>query len=123
MDEQKFHENILVSVALILCAGIIFYNFFFVPDLSAPTIIYVDKNSGDNEDSVEGEVFEGQCVNINTADVEEISDVLPGVGKVTAERIIEYRESNGLFKSIEDLMQVKGIGEKSFDKIKNLICV
>ena len=55
-------------------------------------------------------------VNINTADVEALSS-LPGVGPVTAGRIIEYREKNGPFKNKEEITKIKGIGEKTFQKM------
>ena len=61
-------------------------------------------------------------VNINTADKEVLSS-LTGVGPVTAERIIEYRNKNGPFKSKEEITKVKGIGEKTFQKIKDLIVI
>ena len=61
-------------------------------------------------------------VNLNTATVAQIAS-LPGIGEKAAERIIEYREKNGGFKKIEELMNVKGIGEKSFLKLKPLITV
>ncbi len=56
-------------------------------------------------------------VNINTADKATLT-LLPGVGTVTAEAILAYRQANGDFKSIDDLMKVKGIGEKSLAKLK-----
>ncbi len=59
-------------------------------------------------------------VNINTATAEQL-DVLPGVGAKLAARIIDYRQKNGGFKKIEDLMNVQGIGEKNFLKLKPLI--
>ena len=61
-------------------------------------------------------------VNLNTATATQIA-TLPGIGEKAAERIIEYREKNGGFKKIEELMNVKGIGEKSFLKLKPLITV
>lgn len=59
-------------------------------------------------------------VNINTASAEEL-DALPGIGKTTAARIIKYREDNGPFGSIEEIMEVQGIKEGTFEKIKDLI--
>lgn len=61
-------------------------------------------------------------VNLNTATVEEL-DTLPGVGEATARAIVEDREANGPFATIEDLMRVSGIGEKKFERIRGLVCV
>jgi competence protein ComEA len=61
-------------------------------------------------------------VNLNTATMDQLATI-PGIGVKTAERIIAYREKNGGFKKIEDLMNVSGVGEKSFLKLKPLITV
>jgi competence protein ComEA len=61
-------------------------------------------------------------VNINTAD-EKALDSLPGVGPAMAKRIIEYRETEGAFQSIEDIKKIKGIGETKFAKLKDKICI
>lgn len=61
-------------------------------------------------------------ININTADMETLMK-LNGIGKVKAKAIIEYREKNGPFKSIEEIKNVKGIGEATFQKIKDRIRV
>ena len=61
-------------------------------------------------------------VNLNTATAEQLATI-PGVGPKMAERIIQYREKNGGFKKPEDLMNVQGVGEKSFLKMKPLISV
>lgn len=61
-------------------------------------------------------------ININTADKELLCS-LPGIGSTRADSIISYREQNGNFSSIEDIMKVSGIKDNSFQKIKEYICV
>jgi len=61
-------------------------------------------------------------VNINTAD-EKTLESIPGVGKVMAGRIVDYRKKNGRFSSAEDLMKIGGVGEKKFEKMKGHVTV
>ena len=61
-------------------------------------------------------------VNINTAGLSEL-ETLPRIGPKVAQRIIDFRTENGEFKRIEEIMKVKGIGEKIFEGIKDLITV
>ena len=61
-------------------------------------------------------------LNLNTATLEQL-ERLPGVGPATAKRILEYRQKSGGFKKIEELMNVRGIGEKSFLRLKPQITV
>ncbi|MFW6140266.1 MAG: ComEA family DNA-binding protein [Acidobacteriota bacterium] len=65
---------------------------------------------------------EAKKININTASQAELQK-LPRIGEVVAQRIIEFREKNGKFKKIEELMKVRGIGEKTFENLKDLITV
>ncbi len=65
---------------------------------------------------------EGGLVNINTAPASEL-ETLPGVGEVTAQRIIEYREANGPFGTIEAIQNVSGIGPKTFEGMREMITV
>lgn len=67
------------------------------------------------------EVIDGK-VNINRADAQTLATI-DGIGEKTAQRIIEYRQRNGEFASIENIMDVSGIGEKKFEDIKDSICV
>jgi comEA protein len=59
-------------------------------------------------------------ININTASQEEL-ETLPGIGKGKAKAIIDFREKEGKFKNKKDIIKVKGIGEKTFEKIEDLI--
>ena len=61
--------------------------------------------------------FAGQ-VNINTADAKTISAELNGIGLSKAQAIVEYREKHGPFRSVEDVSLVKGIGERTLDKVR-----
>lgn len=62
-------------------------------------------------------VNDNQKINLNTADTDELES-LNGIGKSKAEAIIKYREENGYFSSIDDLLNVSGIGEKTFENIQ-----
>ncbi len=63
-----------------------------------------------------------QRVNLNTAEG-WLLDLLPGIGEVLAQRIIDYREVNGVFRQIEDLMMVEGVGPSTFEKLRDKIAV
>lgn len=61
-------------------------------------------------------------ININTATVQQLME-LPGIGQTYAQRIVDYREKNGAFSSVEELLYVKGIGEKRLEAILDLITI
>ncbi|MBR1779668.1 MAG: helix-hairpin-helix domain-containing protein [Clostridia bacterium] len=144
MEKKYTPEKILIIIALVFFAGIIFYNAFYIKDPSIPTVIYLDKdpeesqyssdsdNSGSqaadsslssnsSNESSAGNTVNGK-ININSASKDEL-EKLPGVGDAIAKKIIEYREYNGNFSSIEEIKGVSGIGESKFEKMKNFICV
>ncbi len=64
----------------------------------------------------------GALVNLNTATLEEL-DTLNGVGPSTAQKIIDYREQNGGFKSVEELQEVSGIGDAKYAALKDLVTI
>ena len=63
-----------------------------------------------------------ETINLNTATAAQIA-TLPGIGPKTADLIVQYRQKNGPFKKIEEIMNVRGVGEKSFLKLKARITV
>ncbi len=62
-----------------------------------------------------------ETVNINQASAEEIADALTGVGMAKAEEIVRYRESNGAFQHVDELVNVKGMGLATVDKNRDRI--
>lgn len=70
----------------------------------------------------QGKPSQKYSININTADAEELQNIV-GVGEVIAHRIVDYRIQNGAFKTVEEIMNVKGIGKATFEKMKDSIAV
>lgn len=85
---------------------------------------YISSGFGNNDvvEDKNGIAIGGEKVNINTAKQTEL-ETLPGIGPSTAQKIIDYRTKNGLFEAIEDIQNVKGIGDGKFEEIKDNICV
>lgn len=99
----------------------------FAQKVEDQMVIYVpheDDDSGlpENTTTGAGEVSGATVININTASEQELM-TLSGIGQAKAQQIIQYREENGLFDTPEDLMNVSGIGEKSFETLKDSIKV
>jgi len=59
----------------------------------------------------------GQAIDINRASVEDLTEI-PGIGKSLAQRIVDFRDEHGPFKRVDDLLKIRGIGEKSLEKIR-----
>lgn len=64
----------------------------------------------------------GGLVNLNTASISDL-DSLPGIGPALAQRILDFRERNGGFRTVEDLLEVPGIGSKKFEELRELVTV
>jgi len=93
----------LVAVFLLVCAfGIV-----------VPVTAFAAENQPQKVASM-------SAININSASAVELQN-LPGIGPVTAERIVAYRTEHGRFASVDDLIQVKGVGEKTLENIRKLI--
>ncbi len=110
----------LINLALPLRDGMQVHVPALIPDgdqlLGVPDMIITPAFLTDAGDA------RGQRVNINTAGVDEL-DALPGVGPTIAQNIIDYRQTNGAFRAIEDILHVSGIGPAKFEQMKELITV
>lgn len=151
MEEETLHLRYLVVLALVLGALIVGYNAFYVPDASLSGLtVSTDVSSAavsaapDSSASASGEEYTpkspassavgkavsaapksaaGGKININTATAQQLNDGLDGIGDVMAKRIVDYREQHGAFRSVSELKNVSGIGEKIFAKIQNAVTI
>ena len=80
----------------------------------------VQNSSVSSGNSTDNDSKSSTLININTADLEQLKEIT-GIGNIKAQSIIDYREANGGFKSLEELKNVDGIGDKTFEKIKEQI--
>jgi competence protein ComEA len=116
VGEKMTSEKILTSIAILMGALIISYNLFFIPKIP---MLEPTKNKIILQNSKPKQKTKN-TININLASIEEMTQ-LNGIGPAIAKRIIDYRENNGGFLDINEIKNVKGIGEKIFKKIKNNI--
>lgn len=79
-------------------------------------------NTAADEKDVEGKTEDADLVDINTADQAELES-LPGIGTARAQAILDYRSVHGPFDSIEELLEVEGIGEKLLEKIQDYVII
>ncbi|MDP4152314.1 MAG: helix-hairpin-helix domain-containing protein [Bacillota bacterium] len=111
MKRIKIYYISVAIITAIFAAAIIFIN--NSDSLFGYTFVH-------NESVSDADAQKDYRININTAGVDEL-DMIDGIGEATAKEIIEYREEYGNFKNIEDIKNVKGIKDKTFDKIKRYI--
>lgn len=94
----------------------------YIPSKEEKNIEYITEENGENiiEDTKTSSA--NKTVNLNKADEDALQQI-PGIGPSMAQKIIRYRTENGEFKSIEDLKNVSGIGDKKFESMRDYICV
>ena len=90
------------------------------PSMEAVSDTITTKEEETQSESERTEEGSNERINVNTADQKTLQ-TLPGIGPAYSERIIKYREKNGGFKRIEELKEIKGIGEKRLEKLKPFI--
>ena len=118
--KRDFTIPVLCIIAAIFVCACVYYSYGAYSKISGP--IKVSGQSAESHLETVKEQYKDGKVNINTAGIEVLCS-LSDIGETRALEIITYREVNGPFKSIEDLKNVKGIGEKTYKNIKNNICV
>lgn len=107
----RYQPQIIVSIFVVLVlSGGAFYA--ARGSESSPKVVY-----SASLEEVAAEANEPLLVDINTADVEEL-DELPEVGPSTAQEIVDHRNANGMFRTVDELEEVSGIGPKTLEKIK-----
>ncbi|MBQ4641358.1 MAG: helix-hairpin-helix domain-containing protein [Oscillospiraceae bacterium] len=115
---MKNSQRIFVYVtAIFLC--VIFG--VFIGRRSAKVYIPLDNPTADTAENTVPSNDAGK-IDLNTATLQQLQ-LLPGVGQTIAQRILDYRESAGRFDNIEQIMDVKGIGENTFEAMKSYIKV
>lgn len=104
-------KKFLIIFTIVFAIAVVIFNYYDI-------VCSDDTHRAYNHSEINSMKLE--MVNINTADVNTLCD-LPYVSESQAQSIIDYRQKHGKFESIEELKEVKGIGEKTFDKIKTMI--
>ncbi len=108
--------SVILILVIVVCGVVMEYGLFGYGELLAET--YVDMVISAPASSPE----EILTININTASA-QVLETLPGIGPVIAQRIVDYRQEKGPFSSPDQLKEIKGIGEKTFEKLKPYITI
>ncbi len=120
--DEKLVIRILLALTMAFGVFIISFQLFERNMITIPErMVIINSSEISLPESFKDKMENGTIrVNINTAEKEELEQI-PGIGETMAQRIIEYREENGKFSSLEELLNIPRIGEKTLEKIKPYI--
>ena len=115
------NNTIIFAVSMLLIAALFLFGCYQRGDFSDNSVVYAPIKT--DLDNLVVEKDGRFLININRADVETLT-MLHGIGEALAGRIVTYREENGAFESIEELIEVRGIGDKTLEKIRDrIVCL
>jgi len=128
---MKLTKTELAAIALLLLGAGILTGLFIgrstdeallLPEITAAAQQTAMDDTAPQTETVRQSDAQPTVVNLNTASAETLTE-LPGIGEVLAQRIVAYREANGSFDSVEELLNVSGIGEKKLEAIRTRVTV
>ncbi|WP_312641747.1 helix-hairpin-helix domain-containing protein [Hydrogenoanaerobacterium sp.] len=125
MKEDFFSVNFLIVLALVLSIGLVAYNAFMMPEYTPAAVSYLPEeissaanssaSSTADVDSAVQKNLDAQ-INLNTATAEELQTI-SGIGPAMAKKLLQYRDKVGVITDLNELMNVDGIGEATYNKI------
>lgn len=118
---RKFDFTLLILIAITLAVSAFSVTMFLGNEKVSGNVVSV-QNIAVSSGFTPSSKVDSKLVNINSADIEELC-TLKGIGDAKATNIVAYRIAHGWFESVEDILEVSGIGQSTFENIKDKICV
>jgi len=114
MKEDFFSVNFLIAVALVLSIGLVVYNAFLMPEYAPVAVSYMPEETTSSSLS---SASDNSGKGLKKDPDAKVSLKISGIGPVMAKKILQYRDKVGVINSLDELMNIDGIGEATYDKI------